>query len=120
MGLSAVLGAPGEGGANLANDARGAGDGEVDFDYQGASGTLVDQIRGHCIGGGKALVDEDEGELVAAQGCKAGTAAGRYFDLGVKVEAKRIGDGERCGFRSDEQDRWGNGNPPKQETGNRR
>src|ERR1700679_1090066 len=52
-GRSPVRGAAGEGGAGLADDARGAGDAEVELDEQSAAGVLVEQIGGGGVGGGE-------------------------------------------------------------------
>ena len=106
-GLSLVLGLANEGGASLANDARGAGDGEVELKDQSCSGVLVEQICSGGVGGSEAFVDEDEGEVAAAEGGEGGAAAGSGFDLGAEFEAEGFRDGVRGGFGGDEQDGWG-------------
>src|ERR1700721_546276 len=109
MSLGEVLRAAGERGAGVADDARGAGEREVELDDEGAAGVLVDEVGGGGVGGGEALVDEDEGEVVAAEGCERGAAAGSGFDFGLEVVAEGLGDGVGGGFGGDEEKGWGHG-----------
>ncbi len=62
--------------AGLADDACGAGEGEVELEDESAAGVLVEEVGGGGVGGGEAFVDEDEGEVVAAQEGEGGAAAG--------------------------------------------
>jgi len=116
VGGGEVLGAASEGAAGLANDARGAGESEVELEDQGAAGVLVEEIGGGGVGGGEAFVDEDEDEVVAAQGGERGAAAGSGFDLDAEIGSQRFYDGLGGGFRGD-QEKGGGHRAPREEQG---
>ncbi len=98
-----ILRTSGEGAASLADDAGGAGQSEVEFEDEGATGVLVEEVGGSRVGGGQALVEEDEGEVLAAQKGERGTAAGGGVELDVEFRTEGIRDGLGGGFGGDEE-----------------
>jgi len=79
------LSAAGKGAAGLADDAGGAGEREIELEDESAAGVLVEEVGGCRFGGGQVLVDEDEGEVVAADEGEGGAAVGSGVDFGVEI-----------------------------------
>lgn len=104
VGVGAVLGAAGESGADLANDACRVGEDKVDFEYRCAAGRFVEQVCGFGIGGCECLFDEDEAVLVTAKPGHAVASVDDVLDGEIEVLGEGGGDGLTRGFGSDEQD----------------
>src|SRR5271170_1114515 len=94
-----LLFAAGEGGTDLATQARATHQGEVDLERDGEAGVFPDQLGARRIGLGDRVVDDHRGVVAAAQRAEAELAAGGDLDRDAQRGGQARGAAVGAGYR---------------------